>query len=120
MPNLAERPAGGKRRGGGRPAAAARLALWILGAAAWAFALVAGGAGELPVIAVLPDGAPGVEPLWADGCLPIIASSRGKSYYFSWCEQAANLSPANLRHFCSTGEAEGVGYRPAKGCVEAR
>jgi len=75
--------------------------------------------GEAAPVFVVPGGAPGVEPLWADGCLPIIASSRGRSYYFSWCEQAANLSPANLRRFCSVEEAEGAGYGAAKGCIRA-
>lgn len=102
--------------GKGRAGRLARLALWLAGGGAWATLLLATPP-PVPPARLEVGGAEGLGGLWPEGCPPVVASRRGKAYYFAWCEAAESLSAANLRHFCGPEEAERAGYQPAKGCV---
>ena len=95
---------------------AARLLLWGGGALGW---LVAGlatwaGVGAPPV--EIERGGAALPPLWGDACPPIVASRRGKRYYFAWCEGAGQLKPQNLVEFCGSEAAERAGFTRAEGC----
>ncbi len=100
-----------------RKAIAALLA--ALGLVGWGYALLAQSAlSTVPPVAVEANletsGAP--KPLWAQACMPIVASARGERYYFAWCEGAGRLKPGNVRHFCGAGAAELAGLTLATGC----
>jgi hypothetical protein len=92
--------------------------LWVAGAAGWGGAWWASRKVDAtPAVEVERGGAP-LGPLWDEACPPVVASSRGKRYYWAWCEGAMGLKEANLRHFCGPEEAQRAGLSPAEGCVQ--
>lgn len=92
------------------------VALWVAGGAGWALAVWLPGEAPAPRPELEVGGA-GLATLWDEACPPVVASARGKRYYWAWCEAAGTLKPGNLRHFCGPEEAERAGFSPAQGCV---
>jgi hypothetical protein len=46
----------------------------------------------------------------------IVASSKGKKYYFIWCKSAGNIKEANRIYFKTEKEAQETGRTLASGC----
>lgn len=99
---------------------AARLLLWGGGALGWfAVGWSVWAVPGSPLVAIERGGA-GLSPLWGDACPPVVASRRGKRYYYAWCEGSGQLKPQNLVEFCGPEAAERAGFTRAKGCGDVR
>lgn len=48
--------------------------------------------------------------------IQIVASTRGKTYYFSWCAGAKNILESNKRYFTNVEQAKSAGLKPSKTC----
>ena len=46
----------------------------------------------------------------------VVASKRGRTYYFPWCVGALRLKPENLQTFENPEEAKAQGLLPSKNC----
>lgn len=99
---------------------AARLFLWGGGALGWAVAGWFGYAPPAPPPVEVEARGAALSLPWDEDCVPVVASRRGKRYYFAWCEGAGRLSPQNLVEFCGPEAAEGAGLTRAEGCGDVR
>lgn len=46
----------------------------------------------------------------------LVGSKNGTKYYYPWCTGVSKISPANIIHFASTGDAEAQGYTKSATC----